>query len=208
MGKVIGRIVKALRLDNEFYARAASDSSLNQEALGLVVTVSAIILVSQVLSWLGSSLSRSDLSQNAMENVIAVSLAWGVATLPTFFVRAWLVYVTGLLFFRSKVTYGGVWRALGYAFTTRCVQILSAVPYMSCLSSIIIMTWGLACDCVAAKNALGIGKGVAFMTVVLSSAIAWIGSLLLVALLAVLGTDVAIFYEWLFDRFGFWEYLH
>jgi len=149
------RIVKAMKLDADFYARVASDTSLSREALWLVI----------IPSWLVTSLLLcTGLNLGGLGGII-ISLV-GSTTIPaSFFAQAGLIYCIGRRFFGSTATYTKVQRALGYAFTTRYGQILFG--FIPCYG-IVGLVWMMAADSVVTKYALGVEKGSVLTIVILS----------------------------------------
>jgi hypothetical protein len=181
------RITKAMKLDADFYARVASDTSLSQEALWLII----------IPSWLVTSLLLCvGLNLGDLRGII-ISLVGSIAIPASFSARAGLIYYMGRRFFGSTATYAKVQRTLGYAFTTRYVRIVTFI--VPGLGDIVAMGWALVSDYVATRSALGVGKGPALMIAILSSVVFYLGMLVLVILVI----DVAAFYEWLFGRLGF-----
>jgi hypothetical protein len=180
----LGRVIKTIRLDADFYARAASDVSLNREALLLVIVPSVLI----AFLLLCASLGQSDLES------VMIFLVSSVAAPAYFFAQTWLIYFIGRRFFHSAVTYVAVRRCLSYAFAARCV--IGFFGFISCVG-IIGLVWGIAIDYMAVKHALEVEKGPALASVILPHVII-VGSLILLAVLLV---DLPAFYHWLLGHF-------
>lgn len=195
-GRWLGRIIKAIRLNVDFYMRVAADPSLTREAL-LGVLIPFPLASPFSLCPLLLLLTGPGASDAAME-FIMVSALFSVPTLIGFFGRTGLTYLAGRRVFGSTATYTQVQRSLGYAFITRYPGAVVSSVIPGC-GIFLAMAWALGSDYVATRSVLGVGKGPALTIVILSPMVIYGTLILLVSQIP----DVVAFYKWLFGRLGY-----
>jgi len=119
MNETIKRIMRAIMLDREFYKEAEADTSLNQEALLIVIAVS-------VIGGIGSFLS-SLIAENFVRAIIALLVTSGLGV-ANYYIWAYVTHFIGTNMFKGDADPGELLRVLGYASAPRLLALLGFIP--------------------------------------------------------------------------------
>ncbi len=149
------RMFRAVKLEPAFYREVKADSSLDQEALTVVLLVAAIGAVLQLLF----GLFTSALGFGSFVGTVLGAVGGFVATVVIYFVAAYAIWYIGTNYFGGNATVEEVRRALGYAYTP---NLISAIP---CLGLIGVL-WSLATFFVATRESLNVDNTNAALTVI------------------------------------------
>jgi hypothetical protein len=172
---MINRVIRAAMLDSEFFKEAEADTSLNQEALIVVLIVS---LAGSIGSFIGGIISGGF---GAALLGLIVGLVTGVVT---YYIWAYVTYFVGTQLFNAEVDAGEMLRVLGYASGPRVLSILSFIPCVGWLAALAGGIWSLVAGFIGAREALDLDTTKTFITV----AIGWVIILIITAIItAVLG---------------------
>jgi hypothetical protein len=161
MDTLFNRIIRAAMLDAEFFKEAESDTSLNQEALMVVILVS---LAGSIGSFIGGLISGS--FGSALLALI-VALIIGVVN---YYIWAYVTYFLGTQLFNADVDPGELLRVLGYASGPRVLSILSFIPCIGWLISLAGGIWALVAGFIGTREALDLDTTKTLITV----AIGWV----------------------------------
>lgn len=176
MDTMINRVVRAAMLDVDFYNQVEADTSLNQEALMVVVLVS---VASGIGAFLGGLIS-GEFGGAVLGLIIAVVL--GVVN---YYIWAYVTYFIGTNLFEGTADPGELLRVLGYASGPRVVGILSFIPCLGGLAGLIGAIWALVAGFIAVREALDLDTGKTLITVLIGWAIIFVISLVIGAVLGV-----------------------
>lgn len=154
-------MLRAARLDTEFYKTVEEDESFNGQAATVVFVVS-------VLSALGSwfILDRLFLRVVVIGTITAM-LGW--------LVWAGLTYWVGVRLMGGTADYGEMVRVTGFAQSPRLLGIIPGLGWIGAI-------WALVATIVAVREGLDVSTGQA----ILASIIGWIGYIFLAAVLPIL----------------------
>jgi len=158
MDTLFNRAVSAAMLDVEFFRRAESDISLNQEALIVVILVS---LAGSIGGFIGGLMGGG--FGSALLALI-VALIVGVAN---YYIWAYITHFVGTQLFHADVNPGELLRVLGYASGPRVLNILSFIPCIGPLISLAGGLWALVAGFVGAREALDLDTTKTLITVVI-----------------------------------------
>jgi hypothetical protein len=137
MSSMVDRIKRAAMLDKTLYQEVETDTSLNQEALTIVIIASVAGTIGAFIGGLiGGSLGRALLS--ALINAIM-----GIAN---YYIWAYVTYFVGTRFFQGDADPGQMLRTLGYAYAPRLLSLLSFIPCVGPLTGIIAIREALDFD--------------------------------------------------------------
>jgi hypothetical protein len=161
MDTLFNRVVRAAMLDVEFFRQAESDTSLNQEALTVVILVS---LAGSIGSFIGGLISGSI---GSAVLALIVALIIGVAN---YYIWAYVTYLVGTQLFEAEVDPGEMLRVLGYASGPRVLSILSFIPCIGALISLAGGVWALVAGFIGSREALDLDTTKTLITV----AIGWV----------------------------------
>ncbi|MFQ5967529.1 MAG: Yip1 family protein [Acidimicrobiia bacterium] len=158
---MIQNMIRAARLDKEFYDTVEHDDTYTPQAV-------AVVVVASVLSALGLwfVLDRS-FFRLVVLGTIAALLGW--------LVWAALTYWVGTRLFDGTADYGEMLRVTGFAQAPR---VLGIIPFLGWIGAI----WALVATIVAVREGLDVSLGKAIG----ASVIGWIGYIVLSAILPII----------------------
>jgi hypothetical protein len=158
MDGMLDRVMRAARLDNRLFQEVEADPSLNQEALTVVVLVSAISGIGAFLSGLiGGRIGAAFLG-------LFVTVLLGVVN---YYIWSYVTYFIGTNLFNGTAEPGELLRVLGYASGPRALAGLRFIP---CLGGIIALAgsvWALVAGFIGVREALDLETTETLVTVVI-----------------------------------------
>ena len=176
---MINRVIRAAMLDVDLYEEVEADTSLNQEALMVVILVS---LAGGIGGFLGG-LIMGRIGSALLGLVLAVVL--GVIS---YYIWAYITYFVGTNLFNGTADVGEMLRTLGYASGPRVLSILTFIPCLGALASLVGAIWSLVAGVIAVRQALDFDTTKAVLTVI----IGWVIVLIITFVLsAVVGIGAA-----------------
>jgi hypothetical protein len=158
LAKMFNRVTRAAMLDVGLYEEVEADTSLNQEALIVVVLVS-------ILSGIGGFLQgvfRGDIGAALLALVVGVVL--GVVS---YYIWAYVTYFVGTNLFGGTADAGELLRVLGYASGPRVLGVLGFIPCVGGLAGIVGAIWALVAGVIAVREALDFDTTKAVLTVII-----------------------------------------
>jgi hypothetical protein len=165
MERMIRRVLRAALLDRDFFKEVESDPSLNQEALIVVVIVSAAGGVAAFLSGLmAKQISTAVLG-------LFVSTATGVAN---YYIWSYVTFYIGTNMFKGQADHGELLRVLGYASGPRLLSLLGFIPCLGLPVIFIGFIWSLIAGFFGVQEALDLDTTETLVTV----AVGWIAILI------------------------------
>jgi hypothetical protein len=178
MDNLFNRVIRAAMLDAEFYKEAESDTSLNQEALIVVAIVSAAGAVGGFIGGLiGGSFGSAVLA-------LIVALVMGIVN---YYIWAYVTYFVGTKLFNADVDAGEMLRVLGYASGPRVLSIVSFIPCVGWLISLVGSIWALVAGFIGSREALDLDTTKTIITVVVGWVIVTVIGFLVLGVLGVGG---------------------
>ena len=158
MASMIDRMIKAATLNVDLYQQVEEDTSLNQEALLVVIIVS---LASGIGSFIGGIIGGG----------IGAALLWAVVTVAigiiSYYIWAYVTLFVGTKFFDGQADLGQMLRTLGYAHTPRLLGLLSFIPCVGWLFSLAGLVLSLIAAVIAIREALDFDTGKAVLTAII-----------------------------------------
>jgi len=180
MRKIINRGLRAGLLDQEFYTEAGEDNTLNQEALLMVILVSA---ASGILAFISGLMIKKSFGAAVLG--LSVLTAIGIAN---YFIWVYSTHFTSINVFQSEVELNKLLRILGYASSPMVLSLFSFIPYFGPLIGLIGSVWSLVAGFTGAQQILDLNKYETFSTVVFG----WLAILIIKSLVTnILGINVA-----------------
>ena len=175
-GAMINRVIRAAMLDVNFYNEAEADTSLNQEALMVVILVSIAAGIGGFLGGIiGGSISAAILG-------LVLGVVIGVVN---YYIWAYVTYFVGTNLFGGTANPGELLRVLGYASGPRVLGILSFIPCVGALAALAGGIWSLVAGVIAIREALDFDTGKAIITVIIGWVIIMIITFVIAAVLGV-----------------------
>jgi hypothetical protein len=158
MNRIIIRVMRAALLDRELYREVEADSSLNQEALLVVLVVS---LASGISTFIGNLIIQEF---GAAVLGLLVSSAVGVAN---YYIWAYVTHFIGTNMFKGEAEPGELLRVLGYASGPRLLSLLGFITCLGPLVSFAGGVWALAAGFIGARETLDLDTTETLVSVVL-----------------------------------------
>ena len=169
MNQMIKRITRAIMLDREFYKEAEADTSLNQEALTIVIIVS-------VIGGIGAFIS-SLMAQSFGRAIVALLVTSGLGV-ANYYIWAYVTHFIGTNMFKGDADPGELLRVLGYASAPRLLALLGFIPCVGWLISLAGGIWALVAGFFGVQEALDLDTTETLVTVVLG----WLAILIITAI--------------------------
>ncbi len=119
LSTLINDVRRAVTFDASFYRQAANDERYSQQAVMVVIIVSA-------LSGLGAVLG-SLLGGNVIGALLVLILGV-IMSIVGYYVWAYVIYYVGAQFFQGRATTPQLLRTLGYAYAPMALGLLSFIP--------------------------------------------------------------------------------
>jgi mannose/fructose/N-acetylgalactosamine-specific phosphotransferase system component IID len=118
-GVMINRMIRAAMLDVNLYEEVEADTSLNQEALMVVILVS---IAAGIGAFLGGLIGGSIVGA-----IVGLILAVIIGVV-NYYIWAYVTYFVGTNLFKGTADVGEMLRTLGYASSPRLLGILGFIP--------------------------------------------------------------------------------
>jgi hypothetical protein len=150
----VNRMVRAARLEVPVYEEVEADITATNQALLVVVLVAAC-------SGIGAAIG------NSSTNPIAALIGGILQALVSWAVWSFVVYFVGTRFMGGTASYGELLRTLGFAEAPGVLLILSFIPILGGLLTLIVGIWTLVAGFIATRQALDIDNGKTAITIVL-----------------------------------------
>lgn len=158
MDSMINRMIRAAKLDVGLFNEVEADTSLNQEALMVVVLVA---IAGGIGSFIGGVMDRSF---GAALLALIVGVVLGVVN---YYIWSYVTHLVGTRLFDGTADVGELLRALGYATAPRVLNILGFIPCLGGLITLAGAIWALVAGFIAAREALDLDNTKTFFTVVI-----------------------------------------
>jgi hypothetical protein len=166
---MFNRMIRAAKLEVAFYNEVEADTSLNQEALMVVILVS-------VAAGIGSFLQG--IFQGSIGSAILGLILGAVMGVVGYYIWAYVTYFVGTNLFHGTADVGELLRTLGYASGPRLLSILVFIPCVGALASLAGAIWALVAGVIAVREALDFDTGKAVITVIIGWVILFILTLI------------------------------
>jgi hypothetical protein len=175
-GAMIDRVRRAAMFDVGLYQEVEADTSLNQEALIVVVLAS---IAAGIGGFLGGLLS-GDIGPAFLGLVVAAVL--GVVN---YYIWSYVTYFVGTSLFGGTADPGELLRVLGYASGPRVLGVLNFIPCVGWVFGLAGAIWALVAGVVAVREALDFDTTKAILTVV-------IGWVVILVISVIVGTVLGV----------------
>jgi hypothetical protein len=157
MMNIINRVIRAAMLDVQFFNEVESDTSLNTEALLVVILVSVAGGIGAFFGGLFEGAIGAALL------ALVVTIFMGVAN---YYIWAYVTFFIGTNLFEGRADPGELLRVLGYASGPRILSILGFVPYLGAMAGFVGAIWALIAGFIGVREALDLDTGKTLVTVI------------------------------------------
>jgi hypothetical protein len=172
---VTDRMMRAARVEPHLFEEVERDESATSQAATVVVIVA-------IASGIGALL-RAIISPTPGQNVILSFIFGIISALIVWVIWAYITYFVGTRLFNGTATPGEMLRTLGFAQTPGVFNILSFIPFVGGIISLVVLIWSIWAGIVAVRQALDFDTGKAVLTVI-------IGVIVAVVIVAILGVII------------------
>lgn len=172
MDTMFKRIMRAAMLDREFFKEAEADTSLNQEALTIVIIVSVIGGIGSFISgFVGPN------AQGFGRAIIAMLVTSGLGV-ANYYIWAYVTHFIGTNMFKGDAEPGELLRVLGYSSGPRLLSLFGFIPCIGWLISFAGGIWALVAGFFGVQEALDLDTTETLVTVVLG----WLAIMIITAI--------------------------
>ena len=174
---LVSRMIRAAKLDVSLYEEVEIDPAATSQALTVVIITS---VCSGIGSGLGTLTQKWDLLQFGTDLVVGSLLAllgWGIWSFITYFI--------GTRVLDGTATYEELLRCIGFSDAPSVLYVLSFIPMLGGLVSLVASVWSLIAMVVAVRQALDFSTGKAIVTCI----VGWVA---IVIVLVVIGVAIAL----------------
>ncbi len=189
---LIQNMIRAAKLDVDFYNAVEHDESKSQEALMVVIIAAVAMAINNGISGFLALLLGSFTGIQVMGPLsVIVNVVVGlIAVVVGYYLWSYLTYFIGTRLFGGEAEPGEVLRTFGYAYSPQVLTVLGFIP---CLGWLIILAagiWSLIAGIIAIREAMDFDTVKALLT----AGIAWLVVFILNwAVQATLGLSLAGF---------------
>jgi hypothetical protein len=176
--RIVNGMIRAIKLDKDFYEEVEHDTSYSQDALIVVLLVS---LIGGVGTFLGMLLHG-----RILQAIVGFIFA-ALLVLVGFFIWVYVAHFVGTRFFKGQGDRGEVQRALGFAYSPQILNLLSFIPCVGWLISLIAWVLTIATGFVAIRQSLDQDNTNAALTMIVSAIAVFLITAIVTAILAALG---------------------
>jgi hypothetical protein len=167
----VNRMIRAARLEIPLYEEVEADTTATNQALLVVVLGS---LAAGIGNAIGASMSgMANPTGSLIGGIVSALIAWAV--------WSYVVYLVGTRVVGGTASYGELLRTLGFAESPSVLLVLSFIPVLGGILSLVVGIWMLVTGFIATRQALDIDNGKTVVTIVL-------GIVALLIALVVIGT--------------------
>ncbi len=152
-GSIGTRMMGAATLDIDTYEEVEHDQGATMQAAGVVVLVA---LCQAIGGWEEGSVSAARLA---------------LIEFGSWFTWAGVTYLIGTEIFQGEATWGELLRTLGFAKAPGVLYIFGVVPLLGLGVTLFVGIWMLVTAFVAIRQALDIGNGKTFLTVLVGGGV-------------------------------------
>jgi hypothetical protein len=170
MNILVNRVMRAALLDKEFYKEVEVDTSLNQEALMVVIIVS-------IAGGIGSFFGK--LFGGEIGVAIQALIISAVVGVANYYIWAYVTHFIGTNMFKGEAEPDELLRVLGYASGPRILSLLFFIPCLGGILNFGGSIWALVAGFFGVQEALDLDTTETLVTVVLG----WVAIFIINAIL-------------------------
>ena len=169
---LINNMIRAAKLDVDFFNAVEHDESKNTEALIVVIIAAIAMAINNGISGILALLLGSFAGVKVMGPLsVIVNVGVGLITVVVgYYLWSYLTYFIGTRLFGGEAEPGEVLRTFGYAYSPQVLAILGFIPCLGWLIALAAGIWSLVAGIVAIREAMDFDTTKALLT----AGIAWL----------------------------------
>lgn len=156
---LVNRMIRAARLDKALYDEVDADESATSQALTVVVIGSVASGIGGLIAGVMEGGNRGIVG-GLVGSVLLAIVGWVVWSL--------VIYAVGAIVFHAPITYSRVLRSIGFADAPGVLLILSFVPVLGGIISLIVGLWVLVATFIATREGLELDNTKTIVTMVIA----------------------------------------
>ena len=169
MDVIIGRMIRAARLESQLYEEVEHDVNATQQAAIVVGIVAICSLIGGVLAFILGAGIAAAVGQPASTAGLGQLIIWGlIGPFITWIIFSYVAFFVGTRMFAGTATPGELLRCLGFAQSPGVLAILAFIPCLNIILAIVLLVWSVCAGVIAIRQALDITTQNAIITGVIS----------------------------------------
>ncbi len=179
------RMIRAAKLDVSLYQEVEHDTSLDQQALLVVILAAVAGGVGALLAGILGGVLGSLVGASGGGFVATIlSTIWVVVfTVLGYYIWAFVTQWVGTSLFEGTADFGEVKRALGYAYAPQVLNVFSFIPCLGAFLGFATSIWTLAAAFYALREALDLDSTKTMITLVIGWVIIMVISFVITAVI-------------------------
>jgi hypothetical protein len=177
---IVDRAIRAAKLDVQLYEEVEANQNLTSQAV-------AVVVIAAIASGIGSALGAIIMGRG-IGGFFGSLILSPITTMIGYLIWAALTYFIGTKLFEGTADYGEMLRAIGYSYAPQVLSLVSFIPCLGWIISLVGSIWSLVAGVIAVRQALDIDTTKAIITVV----IGWAVVIVLTIILSVIGIGGAM----------------
>jgi hypothetical protein len=179
---LLDRMIRAARLDSSLYEEVEKDAKATNQAV-------LVVVIASICSGIGNAISGQ--MTGGLGGLVIGLVAGAISALVGWLIWSFITYFIGTRLLKgpqTEATYGQLLRCIGFSDTPQILGILSFIPMLGWVISLIAAIWSLIAMVIGVRQALDFSTGRAVATCI----VGFIVLVIILALVAMLtGTLIA-----------------
>ncbi len=169
---IINNMIRAAKLDVDFFNAIEHDESKNTEALLVVIIAAVAMAINNGINGVLALLLGSFAGVKVMGPLsVIVNVAVGlISVVVGYYLWSYLTYFIGTRLFGGEAEPGEVLRTFGYAYSPQVLAILGFIPCLGWIIALAGSIWSLVAGVIAIREAMDFDTTKALLT----AGIAWL----------------------------------
>ncbi len=169
---IINNMIRAAKLDVDFFNAVEHDESKNTEALLVVIIAAVAMAINNGINGVLALLLGSFAGVKVMGPLsVIVNVAVGlISVVVGYYLWSYLTYFIGTRLFGGEAEPGEVLRTFGYAYSPQVLAILGFIPCLGWIIALAGSIWSLVAGVIAIREAMDFDTTKALLT----AGIAWL----------------------------------
>ncbi len=163
--RIFSGMIRAARLDKDFYEEVERDTSYDQDAL-------MVVIIAAVAGALGALIGQ--LIAGRLLAAIGMAIVQAVLGVAGYYLWVFIAHWVGTKWFKGTGDVGEVRRAFGFAYAPQVLNVLSFIPCLNVVIGIVAWVWSIATGFVAIRQSLDQDNTNAALTVIVSAVVVFI----------------------------------
>ncbi len=185
-GAMFARGLRAARLDVTLFSEVEADSSLNRQALMVVILAAILSFIGSVLSGAFSSVLGSSLGVSIpFGTLLLAAIVSAIWVVIGYYIWSYLTWFIGTRLFGGTADPGELQRTIGFSYAPQWLSVLAFIPCVGAILGLVVWIWSLVCGIIAIREALDVDTGKAVITALIGWAVIFVVSLLIGAVFGV-----------------------